>query len=329
MKILSFGEVMMRLTPPEYKMVEQTDSLNLSFTGTGVNVLSGLAHFGYQTNLLTRLPDNHVGKAATGFMRRLGIDDKEIIYGGNHIGVYFLEMGYGVRPSHVTYLNRLNSSFGESTLADYELERIVDSYDIVHICGISLSLGDGPRMTAIKLARLAYEKNKTVCFDFNYRPSLNQNHSLEWIRNQYETILPYCTIVFGGERDLLELLNFHGDSFNQIAEEFLMKYDLKYFAGTRRNKKKNEKFQSGFIFSRDEVVESAEKLLEIYDRIGAGDAFVAGIITGIIENWDLQKTIDFAIASAVLAHTTFSDSPVIDREMVEKLADDNLGDVIR
>lgn len=162
MKILAFGEVMMRLTPPEYKMIEQTNTLDLSFNGTGVNILSGLARFGYDASLITQLPDNHVGKAASGFLRRLRIDDSMIGYNGDHIGLYFLEMGYGNRPSQVTYLNRLNSSFGESTMKDYDIDAAVEMSDIIHICGITLSLGEGTREAAVELAKKAHNKQEEV-----------------------------------------------------------------------------------------------------------------------------------------------------------------------
>nr|SUY83493.1 carbohydrate kinase [Clostridioides difficile] len=111
MNILAFGEIMMRLSVPDYKFLTQTNELNYIITGTGLNILSGLKNFGYNTYMLTKLPNNNVGKASSANIRKLGVKDDFITYGGNHIGVYFLENGYGERPSEVTYLNRLNSSF--------------------------------------------------------------------------------------------------------------------------------------------------------------------------------------------------------------------------
>ncbi|MBM6615286.1 sugar kinase [Desemzia sp. RIT804] len=329
MKILAFGEVMMRLTPPEYKLIEQTTTVDLSFNGTGVNILSGLSHFGYQTSLLTQLPDNHVGKAAAGFVRKLGIDDSNIGYSGNHIGLYFLEMGYGNRPSEVTYLERLNSAFGVSTLADYDIEKIINEFDIIHICGITLSLGEGTREAATELAEKAHQSGKIVCFDFNFRPSLNKNHSHEWIKKQYERILPYCTVVFGGERDLKELLDFSGDTIEQLSQKFMEKYGVQYFSGSKRSKSNTGGHLSGFLHTSKGFSESPTYELKIFDRIGTGDAFAAGVITGIIEEWSATRTVNFAVCNAVLAHTTFGDSPLIEKDMVEKFMNNELNSVIR
>jgi len=329
MNILAFGEIMMRLTPPDYKKIEQTNTLDMSFTGTGVNLLSGLTRFGYETTLLSKLPDNHVGEAAAGFIRRLGIDDSNISFSGNHIGLYFLELGYGNRPSQVTYLERLKSAFGESTLKEYDINSTVNNADIIHICGITLSLGKGPREAAIQLAKTAYENDKIVCFDFNFRPSLNRNHTYEWMKEHYERILPYCTVVFGGEQDLTALLDRQNQPFEKLIEEFVEKYSIKYFAGSKRSNREQDEHISGFLYTNGVLHESPKYLVTLYDRIGTGDAFAAGIITGIIEKWSNDKTVTFATCNSVLAHTTFGDSPVMDKEIVEKFMNNDLKNVIR
>lgn len=336
MKILAFGEVMMRLTPPQYKLIQQTDNVDLSFTGTGVNILSSLAHFGYETSMLTILPDNQVGRAAAGAIRSLGIKDEFVRYQGDHMGLYFLEMGFGNRPSEVTYLNRLASSFGESTLIDYDLATAVANSEVIHICGIALMLSEGTRQAAFKLAELAHQAGKKVCFDFNYRPSLNKHNSHEWVKQQFEAILPYCDIVIGGIRDLTELMDFKiptelEGSIEQLAyvsQMFVKQYQLTYFAGTIRQKETTPSIR-GFVTSNQEFALSQPMELQIYDRIGTGDAYAAGIITGMIEKWDNQKMVQFAINNAVLAHTTFGDSPLMRREQVEAFSQGNQGDVIR
>lgn len=330
MKILAFGEVMMRLTPPDYKQIEQTNTLDMTFNGTGVNILSGLSRFGYETTLLTALPENHVGSAAAGHIRRLGIDDSNIKFSGHHMGIYFLELGYGNRPSQVTYLERLRSSFGESTFSDDEINSSIKDADMVHICGIALSLGEGTRETAIQIAKIAHEQGKIVCFDFNFRPSLNERRSYEWMRAQYERVLPYCTVVFGGKRDLIGLFDEQEQNLEQLIQKLMKKYNqIKYFSGSNRTVNEGTEYLSGFLYTDNTLYESPKYLITLYDRIGTGDAFAAGIITGIIENWLAEKTVNFATSNSVLAHTTFGDSPVIDKEIVEQFMNDELGNVIR
>src|SRR5699024_8434364 len=295
MKILAFGEVMMRLTPPDYKQIEQTNTLDMSFNGTGVNILSGLSRFGYETTLLTALPKNHVGSAAAGHIRRLGIDDSNIKFSGHHMGVYFLELGYGNRPSQVTYLERLKSSFGESTFNDNEIKSSISDADMVHICGIALSWGEGTRETAIQIAKIAHEQGKVVCFDFNFRPSLNEEHSYEWMKTQYERILPYCTVLFGGKRDIMGLFDDQEKNLEQLIQKLTKIYNqIKYLSESNRTVNEGTEYLSDFLYTDNTLYESPKYLITLYDRIGTGDAFAAGIITGIIENWSAEKTIDFA-----------------------------------
>ena len=144
MKIIAFGEVMMRMMPPNYKKLSQVDTLEFLYTGTGVNVLSGLYQMGHEVYLTTRLPDNIVGQAASAHIRKLGIHDDYVCYGTNHIGIYFLEQGIGNRASQITYLNRLDSSFGKSQISDYDFS-CLDGMDALHICGISLALRENLR----------------------------------------------------------------------------------------------------------------------------------------------------------------------------------------
>ena len=337
MKIIAFGEVMMRLTPPDHKFIEQTDSVDLSFSGTGLNILSNLSRFGYGTSLITSLPDNQVGRAASSYIRKLGVKDTSIVYKGNHIGIYFLEMGYGGRPSEVTYLNRSESSFSQSHKQDYDLDTAIMEADIVHICGISLMVSESVRKTTMYIAKKAKELKKTVCFDFNYRPSINLDKSHEWIKGQYEEILPYCDIVFGGIRDLTELLDFSFDEnirnttdrLTSVSETFVKKFDIKLFTGTLRENKGEEQLLKGFIRSDKGFSVSTEYKLEILDRIGTGDAFASGIITGFIENWSDERSMDFAISNAVLAHTTFGDTPMVSKKIVEEYMNGNRNNLLR
>lgn len=160
MKIGAFGEVMLRLTPPEYLMLEQTHTLRMAYTGTGVNLVGNLAHFGLESYLLTALPANRLGDAALANLKSLGINTSYVIQKEQHIGTYFAEMGYGIRPTEITYQNRKNSSFGLATVADYAIEDFIETVDLVHICGISLSLNEHSAEVALAVAKTAHRKGK-------------------------------------------------------------------------------------------------------------------------------------------------------------------------
>ncbi|EPI01553.1 kinase, PfkB family [Enterococcus faecalis 13-SD-W-01] len=337
MKIGAFGEVMLRLTPPEHLMLEQTHTLRMAYTGTGVNLVGNLAHFGVDSYLLTTLPNNRLGEAALSNLKSLGICTEYITKNHQHIGTYFAEMGYGARATHVTYQNRHNSSFGLSQKTEYAVPEFIDAVDLVHICGISLSLTEATAETAIYLAKKAHEQGKTVCFDFNFRPSLNQEEGKkELMKQRYEEILTYSSIVFGSVRDLTELLNLAPvEEINTEEQEtalirrFLEKYEISWFAGTKRKSEAGKKSLSGYLITETESIRTPEYTLEILDRIGAGDAYAAGILLGYAEKWPLEKTSLFAVGNAILAHTIQGDVPLTTREQVRQVLEEPERDLIR
>lgn len=312
MKIAAFGEVMLRLTPPEYLQLEQTDTLRMSFTGTGVNLLANLAHFGYDTEMVSALPNNRLGYAAKASIARYGIQTNSLVFAHHHMGSYFAEMGYGARPTQVTYQNRLQSSFGKSSSDTYDFDKVVAAADIIHICGISLSLTDETRAAAFALAEKTARAGKKLCFDFNFRPSLNtEPDKKSFMRQQYERILPFCDIVFGSKRDLTDLLGMDLQMpEDELIHQFMQYYGVKYFAGTKRSTGQGEKMIQGFAWSQTAQASSEQRKLEVLDRIGAGDGYAAGIIYGLAENWTLEKTVEFAAMNAVLAHTIQGDVPL-------------------
>lgn len=349
-RIGAFGEVMMRLTPPEHLMLEQTNSLRVDFTGTGANLLAGLAHCGASTRLLTTLPDNRLGLAARAHLAALGVGTDSIRLAHTHLGSYFAEVGYGPRATQVTYQNRLGSAFCASGPDEYDFDSFLDAVDMVHICGISLSLTDATAACALELARRARARGVLVCFDFNFRPSLNEGEEkVELMRRRYREMLPCCDVVFGAARDLDRIAGGNGAPATSVAEEArrvadaMERYGFSWFAGTRRSHGDGGSAIAGYLYVRTgagapertmgvdglELIETAPKSLDVLDRIGAGDAYAAGIMLGRAEGWDAQETVDFAIAASVLAHTVQGDAPLLTREQIRLAMDDPDADLIR
>ncbi len=333
MRIGAYGEVMMRLTPPEYRTLEQTHSLRMDFTGTGVNLLGNLAHFGLDTALLTQVPDNRLGDTAKANLQTYGIQTTFVGKRHNHIGSYFAEVGYGARPTYVTYQNRHNSSFGVSGPDSYDVEAFLAQIDLLHICGISLSLTKSTWQTALALVQAAKQQQVAVCFDFNFRPSLNDEVDRAKLKKRYETILPYCDIVFGSIRDLAELLDyrkaFTDETDEQLVQSFMQQYDIRWFCGTNRMAVADQQLISGKLFTQTEAYESEAQLLQVLDRIGAGDAYAAGILYGYTQKWTIEKTATFAINNAVLAHTMLGDVCLTTVEQVEQVMHAPGTDLIR
>jgi len=330
MKIGAFGEVMLRLSPPEQLLLEQTDTLRMMFTGTGVNILANLSAFGLETSMLSAVPDNRLGHTALAHLRKLGLGTSAIKQYGNHIGSYFAEMGFGVRPTMVTYQNRIESSFCRMPSEDFELDQYLETIDLVHICGIALSLTDTTVLSALELAKKANQKGVKVCFDFNFRPSLNtQADKKSLMKARYQEILPYCDIVFGSPRDLTELLGMKEEQETQLIQNFLKTYGIEWFAGTKRSGSDDKRTQIGYLFTKEQAVSSNEWQVQILDRIGTGDAYAAGVLLGYAEKWDLQETVEFAITNAVLAHTTYGDVPMTTRSQVQQVMENPMIDILR
>lgn len=316
MKVLAVGEVMMRLTPPSYKLIEQTDNLDLSFSGTGLNILSGLARNGISTSILTNVPNNSVGDAAKAYTRRLGVSDTFVNQVGNHIGIYFLEVGYGNRPSQVTYLNRDESAFCVEDTSTKLIDEAIISHDIVHVCGIALSTSEKSRKLILDVVKRAVKNNKIIIFDFNFRPSLNQGIEMQRLLEDYQFILKSSTIVFGNKLDLSKLYASPKLDENELLKQFFIDYpNIKLFCGT--SKSKDNKIYAT-IHTKERSIKSSEKELTIFDRIGTGDSYAFGIIYGFIKNWNLEKSIEFAVTASELAHTTFGDSSVLSEGFITK-----------
>lgn len=331
MKFAAFGEVMLRLSPPEYLLLDQTNELRMDYTGTGVNIMANLAQFDYETSLVTVLPDNRLGQVAKSAIAKYGIKTDLLSFAHQHIGSYFAENGYGARPTQVTYQNRHHSSFGVSNHEVYDFEKVVTENDLIQICGISLSLTDETRDAAHALAKKAADAGKKVCFDFNFRPSLNtEPNKIAFMKEQYEKILPYCDIVFGSVRDLTDLLQLEiADTEDELIVQFMEKYQIEWFAGTKRFSDNNQKQQQGFLYNREAHAVSSKRELTILDRIGAGDAYAAGVLTGYAENWSLEETVEFASMNAALAHTIHGDVPLTTKEQVFTVLENPGIDLIR
>lgn len=331
MKILAFGEVMMRMMPSDYKTLTQVNELEFLFTGTGVNILSGLYQMGEQVSLVTRLPDNAVGKAASAHIRKLGIHDEHIVYGGNHIGIYFLEKGIGNRASQVTYLNRKASSFGESQLSDYDFS-CLDGQDALHICGISLAMNENVREAAFAFVNAAKQRGIKVIFDCNFRPSLWNEDERKYVKDIYEQMLEKADIVFAGYKDATLLLGMSVDQnlpFEKQLEVLLKQMCQQYHIETIFGTIRHEDTLSGYMMNQNQLTISPQYTLTVYDRVGGGDGFTAGAIYGYLHHMESQQLVTYATVSGVLAHTTYGDSPIVTKEQILDYIENGKEDIKR
>ncbi|QMV42493.1 sugar kinase [Cohnella cholangitidis] len=335
-RIAVFGEVMMRLQVPGYDLLSQAGSLNFSFSGTGVNVGSALARFGHTGYLVTTLPMNSVGDAAMAYLRKLGLTTTFMMRGGQYIGMYFLENGFGARPSRVTYSNRLESSFNTAPEGTYDYEAIAEEADVVHFCGITLAMNDSVRDHMKSLAKAVKARGGTVVFDCNYRPSLWGADGYEKAKPHYEDMLRLADIVMMNEKDAIFILGMHTDKetrSEQLAElipEVAAQYGIRVAAGTHRSiNGDNTHSLQGFIYKNQNFSYSKKLTFSVYDRIGAGDAYTSGIVHGELSGFSPGKTVEFAAAAGMLAHTIAGDTPMSSESEVLRAMTEAVGDVER
>lgn len=324
--IVAYGEVMMRLNPDDFNRLDQSNNLEMSFTGTGLNVLAGLSRHGYETRLLSVLPDNRIGHVAKSHIRKHDIQDKSILLQGNHIGIYLLERGYEYRPTEVTYLDRAHSSFNTVTLDDETIERALKDASLLHICGIALSTSTISLNNVLNLVNKAKEKEIPICFDFNYRPSLNNDMDEDLLIATYETILREAEIVVGSIRDIKRFVD--EDNFETVISEFSSKYEITRFIGTNKYEEHNEKYLQGYVYTNGELAVSDSYPIKSLDRVGTGDAFVSAYLAKLMKGDDERDCINYASCAAHLAYTTHGDIPVLDKSFIERYMQDK-PDIIR
>ncbi|MED1029170.1 sugar kinase [Bacillus atrophaeus] len=332
----AFGEVMMRLQVPGYELLSQANTLSYSFSGTGVNVASALARYGHTGYLISTLPSNAVGDAAVSYLRKLGITHSFINRGGDYVGMYFLENGFGARSSRVTYSNRLESSFNTASEGTYNFKEIAKQLDVVHFCGITLAMNDSVRNQMKLFAKAVKENGGTIVFDCNYRPSLWGADGYEKAKPHYEEMLHLADIVMMNEKDAMFVLSMKTDKEDRTEQlmdlipTVAKKYNISVVAGTHRSINDNNTHSlRAYIFKNQEFTFSKTLTFSVYDRIGAGDAYTSGIIYGELEGFSPEKTVLFAATAGMLAHTTVGDTPMSSKDDVMRAMTEAVNDVER
>ncbi|GLX69755.1 sugar kinase [Paenibacillus glycanilyticus] len=335
-RIVAFGEIMMRLQVPGVELLTQSNTLQYSFSGTGVNVAAALSHLGHHSYIVSTLPDNPLGDAAIAHLRKLGLATELIRRDGQYIGMYFLESGFGARPSRVTYTNRQQSSFNTAALNGYDFAAASSKIDAAHFCGITLAMNDTVRAQMVAFAHAVRIAGGKVSFDCNYRPGLWGEGSHAFARTHYESMLELADMVFMNEKDAMLTLGMQ-TNYAQCREQLLelipkvaLKYSIQTIAGTHRTiNKDNTHTLQGYLFKDGRFTFGEPLTFAVHDRIGTGDAFASGIIHGQLKGWVPEETIAFASAASMLAHTITGDTPLSSESDIRKAMATSLGDIER
>lgn len=307
-KIVTFGEIMLRLTPPNYGIIEDAHDFMATYGGTEANVAISLAQFGHHTSFVSKLPDNQLGEAAVKFLNAQKVDTSSVVMEGDNIGIYFLETGFGIRPSKVLY-NRKFSSMTTLHVDELNLDEIFENATWFHFSGITLSLSNDVRQTLKKLLEKAKSKGVFISFDCNYRKTLL---TIDAAKKAYSEIAQYIDLFFATPFDAHNFFDVNEklqgvDALKSLLEKTQATYVFGY---QRAVYQANENELKAYVVKKDQYIETKPIRFQIYDRIGGGDAFAAGIIHSLIKtnHNDLNQTLTFGLATSVLKHTLWGDS---------------------
>jgi 2-dehydro-3-deoxygluconokinase len=313
-RIACFGELLLRMTAPGRELLLQTGRLDVHVGGAEANVAVGLARLGHDTMMISRVPDTALGDAAAGHMRRYGVSTAGVAVGPGRMGLYFLSPGAGLRPSDIVY-DREDSSFALAGPGDFDWETLLAGADLLHLSGITPALGKSSAEAAVAAAEAARAKGLLVSFDGNYRAQLWERWDSD-PKAVLNRLVGQADILFGNHRDISLLLGrtFSGDGEErrrEAADAMFAQYQgLNMIASTARHIVDADTHRiSARIDSRDGSAQTDEVVVAgIIDRIGAGDAFAAGILHGLRQGLDLDDMVKVGLALTCLKHSLAGDA---------------------
>jgi 2-dehydro-3-deoxygluconokinase len=328
-KIITFGEVMARLSPPGKKKLIQTDQLDVIYSGAEANLGVALSQWGMQAAHVTRFPDNPLGHAATASLRKVGVDTSYIQFGEGRLGLYFVEHGAGNRATQITY-DRLPSTFQLQTSNCFDWENILEGADWFHWTGITPAISQSAADSLLEALKVAKKKGVKVSGDINYRSGLWQ-----YGKTPGEVLAPlveYCQVVVAAASDTTSIFNItasegaagYKELYQRLKQRFPM---LEYlFASQRGSISASHNTISGLMCNGSEVIETRTYDVDhIVDRIGSGDAFAAGFVYASLKGEDDAMKIEMAAAASVLKHTIEGDFIFVTIDELRSLIAGNTG----
>lgn len=315
-KIITFGEVMLRLAPNGYYRFFQDDQLQATFGGGEANVAVSLANFGLEAAFVTKLPKHDIGQAAVNSLRYFGVDTSLITRGGERVGIYYLEKGASQRASKVIY-DRAYSAIGMAQSADFDWDHIFEGAEWFHFTGITPALGCNVADICLIACKKAKEKGIKVSCDLNFRKNL-------WTSAQAgETmgkLMPYVDVCIANEEDADKVFGIRAagtdvsggklnhESYKDVAKQLADRFGCSHVAITLRTSiSASDNKWAAMLYDGADYHFSKSYDVHIVDRVGGGDSFGAGLIYGLTAGMGAKETLEFAVAASCLKHTVEGD----------------------
>ena len=328
-KIVTFGEIMLRLAPNGYNRFFQDDQLQATFGGGEANVSVSLANYGMDSIFVTKLPAHAIGQGAVNSLRYFGVDTSKIVRGGDRIGIYYLEKGASQRGSVCIY-DRAHSAIQEASPSDFNWDEIFDGADWFHFTGITPALGENLVEICKQACAAAKAKGVKISCDLNYRGKL-------WTRDEARKAMTelckYVDVCISNEEDAKDVFGIESENtdiyggklnkegYKSVAKQLADKFGFEKVAITLRTSiSANDNDWAAMLYDGENYCFSKEYHLHIVDRVGGGDSFGGGLIYALLSGKDTQAAIDFAVAASALKHSVEGDFNRVSVAEIEKLA---------
>ena len=334
MKIVTFGEIMMRLNPEGYQRFVQAEKFEASYAGGEANVAVSLANYGLDASFVTKLPDNPLGEAARNAVRHFGVDTADIVWGGPRLGLYFVEKGASQRASKVVY-DRAGSSIALAKRGDFDWQKILKGAKWFHFTGITPALGGELPAICMDALKVCKARKITVSCDLNYRGKL---WTKEAAGKCMAKLVPFVDVLIANEADAADVFGIKAkgtdvDSgrldkagYVSVAEQLVKRFGVKKVAITLRTSlSASRNLWAGMLYDAKtkKACFSAEHDILVVDRVGGGDSFGGGLIHALATGKGQQAAIDFAVAASCLKHSIEHDFNLVSVAEVESLAAGN------
>lgn len=304
---------MLKLSAAGYQRLEQSKQLGVEFAGAEANVAVSLSKFGVDVCFVSKLPDNVWGESAISCLKQYGVDTAYISRGGDRIGIYFSEKGASQRPSKVIY-DRAHSSISESKPEDFNWSEIFRDANWFHFTGITPALSKSAAEICEQACMEAKKRGITISCDLNYRSKL---WSSEEAKSVMTKLCKYVDICIANETDSMDVFGVSSERLKDI-------FNFKMVCITQRESySASDNAWSAVMYTDNRILQSQKYDIHIVDRIGGGDSFAAGLIYGLVNNWDNQKALDFAVAASCLKHSIEGDFNLVTVSEVEDLMKGN------
>ncbi len=327
-RLVTFGEIMGRLNPSGYLRIMQADAFELTFAGGEANVAVAVANFGGEASFVTALPNNDLSTRLIRSLRGYNVDTNHIVFGGDRVGMYYVEKGASQRPSKVIY-DRKHSSIATAKRSDFDWDKILDGATWFHFTGITPALSDELPNICLDALKKARDKGITVSCDLNYRGSLWSSEKASGVMSE---LMPYVNVCLANEEDAAKVFGIHAENtditggnvseegYRSVARKLVERFGFDKVSITLRGSiSASDNTWAGILYDGKEFYASRQYNIHLVDRVGGGDSFGGGLVYALMNDYAPQEAIDFAVATSCLKQATEYDFSLSTVEDVKKL----------